>query len=103
MPTPIDAYSAYEDFTFCGETYRVTVSFGTLALSLDPGTAESKTCAQGMLRENDGVDWTDVYHHPGATQPATQVVRDMLHWARNLRAREDHKRKYGYYPGEAVT
>ena len=103
MPTTIDAFSAYEDFSFCGETYRVTVSFGTLTLTLDPGNPKSKTCAFGMLMTGDGVDWTDVYHRPGATQPASGVARDMLRWSRDLRAREDHKRKYGYYPGECIT
>ena len=96
MPTPIDAYSAYEDFSFCGEPYRVTMSFGTLALTLDPGTPKSKTCAFGMLRENDGVDWTDVYLRPGATQPATGIVRDMLRWSRRERQKYEDIRKYGY-------
>lgn len=91
MPTTIDGYSAYEDFSFCGESYRVTMSFGTLALSTN-----SKTCALGVLRENDGVKWTDVYLRPGATSPATQVVRDMLRWSRKERQKFDDIRKYGY-------
>lgn len=102
MPTAIDAYSAYEDLVFCKETYRVTVSLGTVDVTLDPGNPKSKTCAWGRLTEDDGVLWTDVFHHPGVTGAAAQTVREMLHWSRDQRAREDHKRKYGYYPGENV-
>lgn len=97
MPTTIDAYSAYEDLVFYGEKYRVTVSLGLVSVRLG-----NEDCAWGRLTENDGVAWTDVFSHPGVTGAATRVVQEMLRWSREQRARESHKHKYGYYPGEHV-
>ena len=102
MPTTLNAYAAYEDLHFCGETYRVTVSLGTVDVTLNPGHPKSQTCLWGRLEANDGVLWTDVFHHPGVKDAAAQTVREMLRWSREQKAREEHKRKYGYYPGECV-
>lgn len=98
MPTQISPYSAYEDLHFCGNKYRVTVDFGLVYVHLD-----GKDCMWGRLVENDGVEWTDVFTHPGVKDAAFRTVQEMLRWSRDQRARWEHKRKYGYYPGECMS
>ena len=100
MPRTTGPYSAEEDLHFCGNKYVVTVEFGLVHVRLD-----GKDCLWGRLTEHlgvDGVDWTDEFCHPGVKDAAFRTVQEMLRWSREQRACEDHKRKYGYYPGEFV-